>query len=195
MKFSNTYRHLLKDELNNETAIPLSPNLFPSPEEIMELERLLEGDFYTRLMEEIGTDMEREEFKGEFFHFLYRPAPDPDKADDTDPVREAFKALLPSILHLLDLSKCKPGTLNPWGDYYKWISRAMISLESKIMLECCANLWEKYPDLFLVTVHDCIKCLPQDVGKVKEELERTYAKYQVSPKFEVKHHRIPNNPN
>jgi len=199
-KYFHACRFLIKQtgQINRNSAghkdIPLLRNLFfPSPKEISELERLLENDFYSLLMEAIGTEMGRNEFKTEFFHFLYRPAPY--KPETSDPVRDAFKALLPSITHFLDLCKCRPGTLEPWGTYYKWISRAMISLESKIILECCAELWKKFPDMFLVTVHDCIKCLPQDVGKVKEELERTYAKYNVLPKFDVKHHKKPSNPN
>jgi hypothetical protein len=51
------------------------------------------------------------------------------------------------------------------------------------MLETCANLWKKYPKMFLVTLHDAIKCLPKDVKKVEAELKRTFAKYHVSPAF------------
>jgi len=177
---------------------------FPSMEEIAKLERLLKEDFYDLLMEAIGTTMRRDDFKGEFFHFLYRPAFHRynkvchmeggnllyiDKVEE--PVRKAFEKLLPEITFFLDLCKCKPGTLERKGDDYKWISRAMISIESQVILETCANLWKKYPKMFLVTVHDCVKCLPKDVAKVKAELKRTFEKYHVSPKFETKHHEKP----
>ena len=176
---------------------------FPCPEEIEEFERLLKDDIYELLMKAIGTDMDRDEFKEEFFHFLYRPAfSRHDKIEHwqedrkliekrEEPVRKSFEALLPSIVLFLDICKCRPGTLDRYGEDYKWTSRAMISIESQIMLECCANLWNKYPKMFLTTVHDCIKCLPQDVEKVKVELKRTFEKYYVSPKFEVKQHRVP----
>jgi hypothetical protein len=193
------------DNLNHSTTSPpdiIFRNLFfPCPEEIIEFERLLTDDIYSLLMKAIGTDMSRDKFKEEFFHFLYRPAFNRyDKvrhADGTverteEPVRKAFGTLLPSILLFLDICKCRPGTLNPTGRYYKWISRAILTIESQIMLECCANLWRKYPNMFLTTVHDCIKCLPQDVEKVKAELTQTFEKYHVSPKFEVKYHKAPN---
>jgi hypothetical protein len=45
--------------------------------------------------------------------------------------------------------------------------------------------------MFLVSLHDAIKCLPKDVEKVKAELERTFAKYHVSPKFDVDEHKRP----
>jgi hypothetical protein len=106
-----------------------------------------------------------------------------------EPVRKAMKTLLPSIVFFLDLCKCQAGTLDRRGSDYKWISRAILSIESQIILECCANLWKKYPKMLLTTLHDCIKCLPKDVEKVQMELKRTFAKYNVSPEFEVKHHK------
>ena len=156
MEILSACRFSLKsaNNLNRPTVatseVSLFRNLFfPCPEEIAEFERLLEGDIYTLLMKAIGTDMDRDEFKGEFFHFLYRPAfscynrvhqDDGTVEKVEEPIRKAFETLLPSIVLFLDLCKCQPGTLNPKGVYYKWISRAMISVESQMMLECCATL-------------------------------------------------------
>ena len=185
-------------------AIPPIRNLFfPCPEELAAFEEMLQGDFYTRLMEEIGMDRRnRDKFKRWFFRFLYRPAfrrkiktwmEDGTTEKIVDPVRKAMVSLLPSIVFFLDLCKCRPGTLDPRWAYYKWAARAIMYVESQIMVETCTNLWKKYPNMFLVTVHDCIKCLPEDVEKVEAELKRTFEKYHVSPKFEVKHHKRPNN--
>jgi hypothetical protein len=204
-----------KDKLNNPGAnskdIPLFRNLFfPCPEEIATFEEMLKGDIYMFLMKAIGLieknmsreefERERNKFKGEFFHFLYRRAlsqynmildSEGNKEKVEDPVRKAMVARLPSIVFFLDICKCRPGTLSQWGNYYKTMARAIQSIESQIMIECCANLWKQYPDMFLITVHDCIKCLPEDVVKVTEEMKRTFEKYHIFPKFEVKHHKKP----
>jgi hypothetical protein len=184
---------------------------FPSPEEISEFEAMLQDDFYTLLMKSIGIEktMERDAFKGDFFKFLYRRAfsrfngrRSIEREDGTwgfeginDPVRMAMETLVPSIVHFLDLSKCKPGTLDRKGKDYKTVSQAIQSIESQILCECCANLWKKYPKMFLITLHDAIKCQAKDVVKVQTELERTFAKYHVSPKFEVKEHKRPSDLN
>ena len=196
------------EELNQPTTetadVPLFRNLFfPCPKEISDFEKMLDGDIYSLLMKTIGIDqsMSRHKFKRAFFHFLYRPAfrrHDKIRHEDgtiekiEEPVRKAMMARLPSIVFFLDVCKCCPGTLDPRWEYYKRMARAIQSIESQIMLECCANLWKKYPDMFLVTVHDCIKCLPEDVEKVQAELKSTFEKYHVSPKFEVKYHKKPN---
>lgn len=186
-----------RNVLDAPEALQFRNLFFPSTEEITEFERLLDGDIYSHLMDATGVSetMSRNEFKKRFFQFLYRPAFHRfDRIrrwqDETfytekkpEPVRQAFEKLLPSITFFLDLCKSRPGTLDRKGSCYKWISRAMISVESQIMLECCANLWKKYPKMFLVTVHDCIKCLPKDVKKVKAELTETWKKYHVTPKF------------
>ena len=154
-------------------------------------------------MEATGQSLERKPFKREFFRFLYRRAftrYDKRQHDEgntgieerrENPVRKAMKALLPAIVHFLDICKCRPGTLDNRWNHYKWMARAIISIESQIMLEYCANLWEKYPDMFLITLHDCFKCLPKDVPKVEAELKRTFAKYHVNPQFGRKDHRRP----
>ena len=195
------------DELNkpNESTcdIPIFRNLFfPSPEEITRFEEMLKNDFYVLLMDAIGLkqNTNRNKFKRAFFHFLYRPGfrryikqelEDGTVEKTEDPVRKAMETLLPSIVFFLDLCKCRPGTCDARYEYYKRVACAIMSIESQIMLEACENLWKKSPDMFLVIVHDCIKCLPEDVEKVQEELERTFEKYHVSPKFEVKHHIKP----
>jgi len=175
---------------------------FPCQAEIDKFERILRGDIYTLLMEASGDKdkISRDLFKKKFFHFLYRRAFKRNEGRmymrdgamystiKKEPVRKAFEILLPSILFFLDLCKCRPGTLDPKTDDYKWISRAMIYTESQIMLECCANLLRKNPRMFLITVHDCIKCHPEDVETVREELVETYAKYAIYPGFEVKYH-------
>ena len=210
----SAYQFLPKtgDESHKSTAdipgVPLLRNLFfPCPEEIKELERILNDDIYAQLMNAIGMSSEkRDAFKKSFFRFLYRRAfsrykgkEDILREDGTwgykrveEPVRKAMTALLPSIVLFLDLCKCQPGTLKYKGHYYKYTSHAIQSIESQIMLECCANLWKKYPKMFLVTVHDCIKCLPKDTKKVEEELKRIFETYHVSAKFDVKHHVRPN---
>ena len=106
-----------------------------------------------------------------------------------------MEALLPSIVFFLDLCKSQPGTLKRKGEYYKCISRAIMGIESKIMLECCTNLWKQYPKMFLVTVHDCIKCLPEDADKVKAELTRTFEKYHITQEFKAKYHKRPSDDN
>jgi hypothetical protein len=193
------------------TDIPVFRNLFfPSPEEIAEFENMLQGDFYILLMDAIGIPHKiRNQFKRDFFNFLYRRActrykgSQPAFREDgtcyeekiREPVRSAMEALLPSIVHFLDIIKTRPGTLdNRWG-YYKHTARAVQSIESQIMLETCANLWKKYHKMFLVTVHDCIKCLPKDVAKVQEELTRTFERYHVSVKCEPKDHKRPSDVN
>jgi hypothetical protein len=195
---------------NPPDDVPLFRNLFfPCPEEIAELEGMLHCDFYTLLMRAIGIEktMSRDAFKGEFFRFLYRQAfsrfnvkrrvqrEDGTWVAEEEPVRKALVALVPAIVLFLDIAKCRPGTLDRKGDDYKKISHAVQSIESQIMLECCANLWKKYPKMFLITLHDAIKCLPQDVEKVRAEMIRTFQKYHVSPKFEVKEHKRPDDLN
>jgi len=209
MEILSAYGFRLKSagELNKPVTVPsdvpLFRNLFfPCPEEIAEFERLLTDDIYRLLMKAIRTDLNRGEFKSKFFHFLYRPAfnrfSKREQEKDgvitgekiEEPIRKAFATLLPSIVFFFDLCKCRPGTLDQRWDYYKWISRATIAIESQIMLECCANLWNKYPKMIFTTLHDCIKCLPQDVEKVTEELKRTFTKYHVAIKTEVKQHKV-----
>jgi len=175
---------------------------FPSQREIDQFEKTLADDIYSLLMKEIGTDLTRDYFKTEFFHFLYRPAfsyyigkRDSKDGATEEPIRKSMQGLFPSIVFFLDLCKCQPGTLNRKGIWYKWVPRAMLSIESQIMLECCTNLLKEYPNMFLTTLHDCIKCLPKDVEKVQEELERTFAKYHVSPKFEKQEHKRKSNLN
>jgi hypothetical protein len=193
-------------------ALPFRNLFFPCPEEISECEAMIRDDFYTLLMKSIGIvdkSMVRDEFKGDFFTFLYRPAFSRFKGrlgvirEDgswglegiKDPVRMAMEAHLPSIVHFLDICKCRSGTLDRKGKDYKIVSHAIQSIESMILCECCANLWKKYPKMFLVTIHDAINCLPKDVEKVKAELERTFAKYHVTPRFEVNEHKRPSDLN
>ena len=64
----------------------------------------------------------------------------------------------------------------------------MQAVESQIMLECCDNLLKKNPGMFLTSVHDCIKCHPEDVEKVQEELKTTLAKYSINQEPEIKFH-------
>jgi len=197
-----------KDDLHKPTTDPLLfRNLFfPCPEEIDEYEQVLQGDIYTTLMESIGLpDRGRGAFKTAFLSFLYNKAFRPFsevrrslREDRTweveripEPVRQAMNALLPSIVFFLDLCKCNPITLKRKGGDHAKISHAIQSIESQIMLECCANLWKQYPKMFLTTLHDSIKCLPKDVPKVAEELARTFGKYRVSPMFEVEEHKRP----
>lgn len=180
---------------------------FPSREEIAEFERILKSDIYTLLMEAAGIKgKNRDFFKREFFHFLYKPpfkkhekkaverhAPTNDPPP-LEPVRKAFGTLLPSILFFLDLCKCPSGTIKRGRDrdggkrYHRFISQAMQAVESQIMLECCDNLLKKNPGMFLTSVHDCIKCHPEDVEKVQEELKTTLAKYSINQEPETKFH-------
>ena len=196
------------EEDQSNADVSLFRNLFfPCPEEIAKFERMLQSGFYELLMETTGQDIDHKEFKKTFFHFLYRPAFSRyDKiwhCEDTtwfmekrdNLIRKTMETLLPSIVFFLDLCKSQPGTLKRSGIFYKQISRAIIGIESKIMLECCANLWKRYPNMFLVTVHDCIKCLPEDVEVVCAELTRTFEKYHVSPMFKVKQHQKPSDDN
>lgn len=44
--------------------------------------------------------------------------------------------------------------------------------------------------MFLVTLHDCIKCLPEDIETVREELKRTFNKYGIDPKLKKEFHGI-----
>ena len=194
-----------KDQWERSIADPpLFRNLFfPCPEEISEFEGMLQDDFYTLLMAATGQTLDRNQFKSAFFHFLYRPArvrKDTEwykegttwyQVKTDNPVRKAMEALLPSIVFFLDICKCRPGTLDNRWDYYKWTARAIQSIESQIVLEACANLWTQYPNMFLTTLHDSIKCLPKDVPKVEAELKRTFAKYHVNPQFGRKDHRRP----
>ena len=188
------------------SSVPLIRNLFfPCPEEIEEFERLLQDDIYVLLMRSIGIErsMSRGTFKDKFFLFLNRPAFwDYEKErylvdgeiiveEWEEPVRKAMTALLPSIVFFLDICKCQPGTLKRGGVDYKKLSHALMRIESQILLECCANLWKKYPKMFLTTLHDSIKCLPKDVKKVEAELKQTFEKYLVSPKLDVRHHVRP----
>ena len=213
-------RVLLKSahEIGQSIAgVPVLRNLiFPSREEIEAFEGMLQGDFYLMLMKAIGIPRsERKAFKTNFLTFLYRRAltrynrPDKNeipvvafRKDGTcyeekikEPVRLAMETLLPSIVHFLDICKCRPGTLDNRWDYYKWMARAIQKIESQIMLETCANLWEKYPKMFLVTLHDAIKCLPKDADKVQKELTRVFAKYHVTVKSEVDDHKRPSDVN
>jgi len=193
-------------------GVPVLRNLvFPSKEEIEEFERMLQKDFYLLLMRAISIEhsMGRGQFKGEFFRFLYQPAliryngtQTAFREDDMcyeekvkAPVRLAMETLLPSIVHFLDICKCRPGTLDNRWDYYKHTARAIQSIESQIMLEVCNNLWTKHKNMFLVTLHDCIKCLPKDADKVQKELTRTFAKYHVTVKSKVDVHKRPSNVN
>ena len=182
--------------------------IFPSQEEIAEYERLLSGDIYALLMASIGFDPEeRDQFKEHFFPFLYRPAFSRfNKIEHWEdgtvivekeeaPVRKSMEELVPSILFFLDLIKCQPGTLKRRGAHYKEVPHLILRIESQIMLETCANLWKKNQKMFLTTLHDCIRCLPKDVAKVEAELQRTFAKYHVSPKFKTKEHKRPSDVN
>ena len=202
------FRLKSEDKLDEPTedALLFRNLFFPCPEEIVEFEQMLGDDIYTLLMKSVGMEgMGRKRFKGEFFRFLYRPAfCHYDKIqrweNETfytekreEPVRKAMEALLPSIVFFLDLCKCKPGILKR-GDYQK-ISHAILRIESQIMLETCANLWKKYPNMFFVTLHDCIKCLPKDVQKVEAELKRTFERYHVFPEFDVEQHKRPSDVN
>lgn len=199
-----------ENDLNKSTAgiSSFRSLFFPSSDEILEFEAMLRDDFYVLLMHAIGlkiTDESRDEFKGAFFTFLYRPAfsrfngrRNVLREDGTwgyegivDPVRQAMESRLPSIVLFLDICKCKPGTLDRKGEDYKKISHAIQSIESQILCECCANLWKKYPKMFLTTLHDCIKCLPKDVDNVKAELVQTFETYHIAPKFAVKEHKRP----
>ena len=185
---------------------------FPSREEIEEFELMLQDGFYELLMKAIGmeiTKVNRDKFKVDFLTFFYRRACTRYKGthpvfreDGTryeekirEPVRLAMETLLPAITHFLDICKCRPGTLDPRWNYHKWISRAIQSIESKIMLEVCANLWKKYPNMFLITLHDAIKCHTKDAKKVQEELMLTFGKYHVSPTFDVKEYKRPSDVN
>jgi hypothetical protein len=206
---------LKKDnDLNKSTAdiFPFRSLFFPSSDEISEFEAMLRDDFYVLLMHAIGlkiADESRDAFKRAFFKFLYRQAfsrfngrRSVEREDGSwgyegipDPVRQAMESSLPSIVLFLDICKCKPGTLDRKGEDYKKIAHAIQSIESQILCECCANLWKKYPKMFLTTLHDCIKCLPKDVDKVKAELVRTFEKYHIVPKFTVKEHKRPSDLN
>jgi len=203
--------------MSQSTAgVPVLRNLvFPSPEEIDVFEKMFQKDFYTSLMEAAGLQMDRKVFKRAFLRFLYKRAltrynrPDKNaipvvafRNDGTcyeekirEPVRMTMEAILPSITHFLDICKCRPGTLDNRWNYYKWMARAIQKIESQIMLEVCNNLWKKYPTMFLVTLHDAIKCLPKDADKVQKELTRTFAKYHVAVKSDVDSHTRPSGVN
>jgi len=143
----------------NASGVPLFRNLFfPSPEEMAEFERMLEEDFYVLLMKAIGiSKRDRRAFKRDFFTFLYNRAfiryagkRYVEREDGScgferipEPVRLAMVTLLPSIVLFLDICKWQPGTLDREGNDYKKLSYAIQSIESQIMLECCANLWKQ----------------------------------------------------
>jgi hypothetical protein len=162
---------------------------------------LLNGDIYVLLMEITGLNknMSRNQFKQMFYAYLYRPAFSKyDRSKSTlqkrengeyyiekveEPVWRAVNTLMPGIGFFIDLCKCIPGTRQRGKTDYKCISQAILKIESKIMLEAVANLWKKYPRMFLTTLHDSITCLPKDKAKVEAELMRTFRKYHVTPKF------------
>jgi len=176
---------------------------FPCKAEIDEFEKILSGDLYDDLMIAVNVKgkQSRDDFKGDFFHFLYRQACvkeetiihgkhlDLDYIEKVDePIRKAFETLLPAIMLFIDICKSAPGTLSKKGTSYKLLPTAMQSVESQIIMECCTNLLCKYPKMFLVTLHDCIRCLPKDVAIVKAEMERVFKKYMIEPELKVKYH-------
>lgn len=75
---------------------------------------------------------------------------------------------------LIDICKSPPGRLSKKGKSYKRLPTAMQSVESQMIMECCTNLLNKYPKMFIVTLHDCIRCLPKDVDLVKAEMDRVF---------------------
>jgi len=206
------FRLKMEDTLE-QPAVPddlFQSLFFPSLEEMEAYETILQGDIYLQLMKAIGMNpKERDAFKTSFLTFLNRKAFSRNNGRRMvlrengalgyegikDPVRASMEKLFPSIVHFLDLCKCRSGTFEGKGGHHRMFSHAIQRIESKLMLEACANLWKKYPKMFLTTVHDCVKCLPKDAPKVEAELKRTFEKYHVSPKFEVKPHERPSDVN
>ena len=179
---------------------------FPCTAEIERFGEVLSGDIYDELMTAIHVKgkVSRDDFKEDFFQFFYRRACIKKETVDhatymdfdyseriPEPIRQAFETLLPSIMLFIDICKSPPGKLSKRGKFYKLLPTAMQSVESQIIMECCTNLLKKHPTMFIITLHDCIRCLPKDVETVRAEMERVFAKYLIEPELKVKFHGKP----
>lgn len=71
---------------------------------------------------------------------------------------------------------------------YKELARDMQRLESQMMInEVCARLFDRFPEIKLVTVHDSVITTAKYVEAVKSEIENAYLqRLSIKPKVTAK---------
>jgi len=113
-------------------------------------------------------------------------------------IADWFDKTLPTIAQFL--AEWKKGPSDWWpaegkrkkkfgGDKkgpYAVVSRTLQKLESQVIIEdCCKNIFAKYPDAVISTIHDAILVPASFVKPTETELRSSFASLGLSPKIKV----------
>ena len=93
-------------------------------------------------------------------------------------IKRAFDRLFPEVAGYIQ--ECKDGD-------HRELAKQLQRAESGFMLRTvCNRLRLERPDLFVVTIHDSILCLPNDAEYIRGVMLDEFGKHGVQPRLEIK---------
>lgn len=145
----------------------------PHYEEYLKYKNIVErGQFYEEMMTILEYTGTRDEFKKFFFQKILFGR----NNKKLNKEEMAFKEVFPEIFRLIRLVKK--------NDH----SQLAISLqreESKTIIDdCIGRIIEENPGTFVLTIHDSIVCLPEDISYVGGVIEDAFIKHNIIPKLQ-----------
>jgi hypothetical protein len=129
-----------------------------------------QGKFYEYLMEEFGIYENRSLFKVRFFSKVFY------SKENENEEREHFKKLFPGVADIISYYK----KVN-----YKDLAIQLQRIEADIMINLIVpRLANK--NIFILTIHDSILTIPDNVELVKEIIMNEFKKYNLQPTLKIK---------
>ena len=125
--------------------------------------------------------MTRDKLKDRFFaDILAKRKANEYGAEYPSDVENVFKDLFPTVYHFIRHINC-------YGWEHANLIRALQRRESRFVIECvAASLLDRYPYMFLITLHDAIYSTPGDIPRVVDAFKEGFDTigFQMSYKVE-----------
>lgn len=143
----------------------------PHYEEYLKYKDIVErGQFYEEMMTILGYTGTREEFKKFFFQKILFGK----NNKKLNKEEMAFKEVFPEIFRLIRLVK---------EDDHSQLAIRLQREESRTIIdECIGRIIEESSGTFVLTIHDSIVCLPEDIDYVRSIIEDAFIKHNIIPK-------------
>jgi hypothetical protein len=144
-----------------------------------------EGRLYDFLVDELlaqGYRISREQLKKRFLtDVIAKKKANRLGAEYPSPAEDAFARLFPTVYRFIR-------NVNRNGWEHKNLIRDLQREESRLVIETvCQDLVERYPEMFLITIHDSILCLPEHVGRVERAFHTAFAERGFPMRLKVTH--------